>query len=112
MKKIVTLLLSLVCLIALVACNAKDDKEKVYFVGKVIEVYEGRCLLEVTNNGNQGIASGDVVVVNTSIENCPTYAVGDFLRIECDGTMALSYPPQILRVYDIDKTDAMGNSIE
>ena len=111
MKKIVTLLLSLVCLIALVACNPKADEERVYFVGKVIEVYDGRCLLEVTNNGNQGIASGDVVVVNTDIENCPTYAVGDFLRIEFDGTMALSYPPQILRVYAIAKTDAIGNGI-
>lgn len=112
MKKIIALLLTLVCLATLVACNINDEKGQPYFIGKVIEVYEESCLLEVTNNGNQHLASGDVVVVNTNIENCPTYAVGDFMRIEFDGTMAESYPPQILKVYSIDKTDGIGNSIE
>ena len=108
MKKIIALLVTLGCLFSLIACNTHDEKEHPYFVGKVIEVHEGSCLLEVTNNGNQQLASGDVVVVNTKIDNCPTYAVGDFLRIEFDGTMAESYPPQIFKVYAIDKTDGMG----
>lgn len=112
MKKCLALLLTLVCLVTLVACNTKNDEGQAYFVGKVIEVYEKSCLVEVTNNGNQHLTLGDEVVVNTNIENCPTYAVGDYLRIEFDGTMAESYPPQILKVYAIDKTDSTGNSIE
>ena len=112
MKKFIAVFLTIVCLATLVACSTNDDKGQPYFVGKVIEVYEDSCLLEVTNNGNQHLASGDVVVVNTDIDNCPTYAIGDFLRIEFDGTMAESYPPQILKVSSIDKTDGIGNSIE
>ena len=59
-KKIIALLLTLVCLATLVTCNTNDEKGQPYFIGKVIEVYEESCLLEVTNNGNQHLASGDV----------------------------------------------------
>ncbi len=112
MKRYLALLLTLFCVVALVACNTVEDAEQAYFVGKVIEKYEASCLLEVTNNGNQYFASGDAVVVNTNVEGCPDYSVGDFLRVGFDGTVAESYPLQIPKVFSIDKTDEMGNAIQ
>lgn len=129
MKKCLALLLTLVCLVTLVACNANSDDQSqnnakpAYFIGKVTETYEAACLVEVTNNGNYGnLAVGTAVQVSTNIENCPEYAVGDYLRIEFDGTVAETYPLQVLHVLSIvqfdetvatsDKTDSTGNSIE
>ena len=111
MKKCLALLLTLVCLTTLVACGIKGYQPP-YFSGKVIEKYENSCLIEVTNTGNGHLSIGEKVEVKTSIDNCPNYEVGDYLRIVFDGTVAESYPPQILNVKDICKTDSTGNSIE
>ena len=111
----------LVCTVALVACNNNgDDKGKdsdndivnqVYFCGKVIEVYDKSCLVEVIRIGNQHLIIGDKVVVHTDIEGCPQYAVGDCLKIVFDGKVTKSNPPQIVNVYGIYKTDKDGNDI-
>lgn len=87
-------------------------KEQVYFVGKVIEIYEGGCMLEVTDNGNNYLVPSDRVIVNTDVDGCPDYVNGDFLRIEFDGTFAESYPLQILNVSAVEKTDSAGKVIE
>ena len=79
------------------------DTEKPYFMGKVLEKYDDRCLLEITDTGNGHFTVGDKVIVNTNIKNCPQFDVGDYLRISFDGKMALSYPPQVLTVYSIIK---------
>ena len=112
MKKCLALLLTLVCLLTLVACNLVGNHQPPYFTGKVIEKYENSCLIEVTNTGNGHFAIGDKIEVKTSIENCPNYEVGDYLRIVFDVVMAESYPPQIQNVKDICKEDSKGNSIE
>ena len=119
MKKCLALLLTLVCLVTLVACNSNSDDQSqnnakpAYFVGKVTEIYDNACLVEVTDGGNYGkLAVGTAVQVTTNIENCPDYAIGDYLRVEFDGTMAETYPLQVLHVLAIDKTDSTGNSIE
>ncbi|MBR3835620.1 MAG: hypothetical protein IKJ69_02380 [Clostridia bacterium] len=86
--------------------------EHSYFVGKVIEKYEKSSLLLVTDTGNQRFMSSDKVVVNTDIGKCPDYKAGDYLRIEFDGVVAESYPPQILGVFAVEKTDSTGKVIE
>ena len=122
MKRFLSLILILSCICVLVACNGQDtciddlsqnNAKPAYFVGKVTKTLENACLVEVTDEGNYGrLAVGTAVEVSTNIENCPDYAVGDYLRIEFDGTVAESYPPQVLHVLAIDKTDSTGNSIE
>ena len=119
MKKAIAFGLVLVFMLALVACGANSDDQPqnnaqpAYFVGKVTETYENGCLLEVTDEGNYGhLAVGTPVQVSTNIDNCPDYAVGDHLKVTFDGTVAESYPPQILHVLGIDKTDATGNKAE
>ncbi|MBR2634597.1 MAG: hypothetical protein IKD31_03345 [Clostridia bacterium] len=141
MKKIMAVFLALVCLVSLVACqNGENENEGTkgtegndtlnpsftaegtkgtegndilnpYFTGKVVEIYDGGCLLEVTDKGNWNFSIGDRVRVNTKIENCPQYSVDDTLRISFDGVVDKSNPPQIHGVTIVSKTDATGNSI-
>lgn len=113
MKKLISVLLVCVCLLAICACKADSeeplDTENPYFTGRVIEMEERGCLMEVTHIGNGNFAVGEKVIVNTNIAGCPRFSAGDHLRISFDGKVALSYPGQVLNVYSIHKTDANGN---
>lgn len=112
MKRIFALIFVIVCTLGLVACadnNTPIDGSRPYFTGKVVEKYETTCLVEVTNIGNGNFFVGERLIVNTNIENRPDYELGDYLTIVFDGKVALSYPGQILNVYQISKTDSNGN---
>ena len=112
MKKILLICAVLACFAALVACNQEPtelDTENPYFTGKVIEIEERGCLMEVTHTGNGNFYVGERIIVNTNVKGCPQYAVGDHLRISFDGKVALSLPGQVLNVYSVVKTDANGN---
>lgn len=111
-KRILTLIISLIMVFSLVACNSNDEGSDIlnpYFTGKVVEIYDKSCLVEVTDIGNGHLAEGDKVVVSTNITNCPVYSVGDYLTISFDGKVAESYPPQILKVFMISKA---GGNVE
>ena len=119
MKKCLALLLTLILMVTLVACNTKDDSQfqnnatPAYFVGKVTEIHESFFSVEVTDSGNyNNLKIGTAVQVTTNTENYPDYTLGDHLRIVFDGTMAETYPLQVLHVLAIEKTDSTGNSIE
>jgi hypothetical protein len=112
MKKVLLVGLALACLLALGACQKAPgelDTKKPYFTGKVIEILDKGCLMEVTHSGNGTFPIGEKVIVNTNIQNAPKFGVGDHLRISFDGKVALSYPGQVLGVYSVTKTDANGN---
>lgn len=113
MKKLISILLISVCLVAICACQKKPeeplDTENPYFTGKVIEIEERGCLMEITNTGNGNFYVGEKLIVNTNIKGSPKYEIGDHLRISFDGKVALSYPGQVLNVYTVVKTDANGN---
>ena len=96
----------------LVSCGSgffeqtQNNAKPAYFIGRVVEKYERGCMVEVTDEGNYGhLPVGSPVQVTTNIENCPEYKVGDHIKILFDGTVAESYPPQILRVIGIEKAD-------
>ena len=114
-----SLILSFFCLLALFSCKIISNKQSqnnaqpAYFVGKVVEVYGSGCLLEVTDEGNYGkLTFGTPVQVTTDIKDCPEYVIGDYLKVTFDGTVAESYPPQILHVLGIEKTDSAGNRVK
>ena len=118
MKKVISILLCCVCFLTVMSCRAREDDSlepmdtsNPYFVGKVVEIYETRCLVKITDTGNGNFTVDDTIIVNTDIENCPEYEVGDCLRVSFDGKVALSYPAQVLCVYSIIKTDSHGNRI-
>ena len=121
MKKILSILFIMACFLTFIACDSNDetpnqgqefDTTNPYFVGRVIEIYEDRTLVEVTDTGNGHLVVGDTVLVNTNVEDCPDFDVGDHLRVSFDGKVALSLPAQILGVISIHVTDSNGNQIE
>ena len=111
MKKTISLLLVLFCItVMLTACQAESPNpsesnnnslDQYHFSGRVIETYGKSCLVEVTDAGNQHFKLGDQLVIHTDVENCPEYSKGDSLKIVFDGMVAESYPPQILKVFEI-----------
>ena len=106
MKKLLATTFIIMCLLTLIACNSNEEGQDIlnpYFTGKVIEIQENRCLVEVTDTGNGNFTIDDKVVVNTDIKDCPQFDIGDYLTISFDGKVALSYPPQVLRVFKISK---------
>jgi hypothetical protein len=125
MRKYLAALLILACAVGLFACDRKDRDKSVneddggndiitqaYFCGRVVEVNGNSCLMEVTDTGNQGFNVGDPVVVNTDVEGCPEYGVGDCLRVVFDGAVAESYPMQIFGVIAVYRIDGSGRDIE
>lgn len=108
MKKLWIIFIGIICLFILSACGGKKEENDIlnpYFTGKVVEVYEKSCLVEVTDIGNGNFFVGEKVVVHTDNDNCPNYDLGDSLTISFDGKVALSYPPQIFNVSIVHKTD-------
>lgn len=113
MKRIFALFLIMISIFGLVACNSNGEGKDIlnpYFTGKVLEIYDKSCLVEVSDIGNGHLSVGEEVVVSTDISNCPEFAVGDYLTISFDGKVAESYPPQILKVYLISKADGIENT--
>ena len=113
MKKTLTLILAIICLMLLAACNfnvydqGQNNAQPAYIVGEVVEIYEAGCLVKVTDEGNYGkLAVGTNVQITTNIENCPEYTIGEQLKIKFDGAVAESYPPKILHVIEIEKPTA------
>lgn len=112
MKKMLLLLLALACLLALIGCKgqvaevpetkpSEDQKVEMaepYFTGKVLEKYDGSCLMEVTEAGSGLLAVGQEVVVHINAPECPDFVVGDTLTVTFDGKMTCSLPPQVVGV--------------
>ena len=90
------------------SCNnsqTENNAKPASFIGEVIEKYEDSCLVEITENLHSSLRVSDLVVVKTNISNCPKYEIGDYLKIEFDGTIAESYPPQIFNTLHIEKLE-------
>ena len=107
MKRIIAFFLVILCVLAFVSCDEEHEEitDQAYFYAEVVEKHEKSCLVVVTELGNQSFFVGDEIIVNTDIEKCPEYDVGDCLRIVFDGAVAESYPLQIHKVSEIHVTD-------
>lgn len=109
MKKFLSLILSLVFIVSFSSCKTIDkvqDVVKPNFVGKVVEKYDNSCLVEVASNEDSYPTIGEKVMVNTNIDDCPQYEVGDFIKITYNGEIAESYPLQIHHVYSVSIVDS------
>ena len=114
MKKLLSFLLVVICILALGGCKGQlaqtpdsDPTETTspaltvpspYFTGKVLEKFDGSFLAEVTDVGDGNLAVGQQVVVHIDTPDCPDFAVGDSLTIGFDGKMTCSLPPQVVGV--------------
>ena len=121
MKKLIALVLALVCILGLCACNSnKDipfDETGAFFIAKVVEVKETTMLVEVTYKGNCGVSEGNQVSVSTEkiagvLENNPTTVTDNYVRVEFDGNIMETDPLRLGEVFKIDITNADGVPIE
>ena len=80
MKKLIALVLTLVCVLGLVSCSKTnelqqgDNNMQYFFSAKVIEVDEAYLLLEVFDTGNSNLSKGAKIEVSTdtvSADGCP-----------------------------------------
>ena len=105
MKKILLVILSIICCFSLFGCNNEEQHDILnpYFTGKVLELNEKGYLVEVVDIGNGCFSVGEKVQVNAEKSKFPDYSVGDKIIISFDGKVALSIPPQITSVTNISK---------
>ena len=107
MKKLIALVLALVCVLSLVGCN---QKTQYYFSAKVIEVDEAYLLLEVFDKGNSNLSEGAKVEVSTDVisaDGCPEFIVGEYARVLM-AKNAGDNPPGRFEALAIYKTDETG----
>ena len=90
MKKLISVVLILVCVLSIVGCNQKEkpqqenNKMQYYFTAKVVESHEEYLLLEVYDIGNSNLSDGDEIEVSTNVvaaKGCPNFSTGEFARV-------------------------------
>ena len=119
MKKLIALVLVLVCVLGLVGCNQKEDLQQgdnnmqYFFTAKVVEVHEEYLLLEVFDIGNTNLSDGATVEVSTEVvaaKGCPEFVVDECARVllarNTDGSSS-----ERLEALSIYKTDETGKVI-
>ena len=107
MKKLIALVLAMVYVLGLCACNSKKDipfdDTDVFFVGKVTEVDDTYLLIEVSDKGNTSFSGGTSVEVSMSSKTSwPIPAVGDTVNVFYSGKVQETYPVRITEVYRIE----------
>lgn len=114
MKKIICVMIVLICVIGLVACSIQNENNEVSFVGAVSEIREKSILVTVTDGGNSNLAVGTTVDVSTKVTSangCPTLTQNDYVRISFNGDVLEINPPALGTVFSIQKMDDAGKSI-
>lgn len=122
MKKCLALLLTLVCMVSLVACNANNffgehpTEKAPQIAGVIIEVHDDSYLIECeAGDGYQfEIADGTQITVSRNVRNDPNCSVGDRILVIFNGEFQETYPLGISSPIEIGKlelrlTDDTGN---
>ena len=99
MKKYLSIILSIICVLGLVGCNNKSlnyiISNEPNIAGTIKEVNENSVLLE--NESGEYVVSLDVECADSMTH----FNIGDEVVIYYDGNVAESYPMQINKVYAI-----------
>ena len=114
MKKLIALVLALVCVLSLVGCNNAEGNEVMEdFIGIVTNINDDNTgyLVEVTDSGSSSLKVGDRVIVLIADGSSVEYSVNDYIKVEFNGVVedvvAVSMADKrILRVFDIEKVDS------
>lgn len=93
MKKTITMLLVMCCIVSLAACsNQQGQDEKPngqdYFNGKVLEIHDTYILVECLAVTSGAITSGTTAKVSTEVVNAngtPEMNIGDSVRVVFTG---------------------------
>ncbi len=102
MKKLIALVLALVCVLVLVGCS-KNFEDKPTVIGSIKEIYDDHILIATSTT--EGYPYGASVDISISTKDCNEIynplTVGDEIIIYYDGNIAESEPVQINTVYAI-----------
>lgn len=119
MKKMITLVLALACVLGPVGCGQQEDLQQgdnnmqYFFTAKVIENHEEYLLLEVFDTGNSDLSEGAAVEVSTDVvsaDGCPELVADEYARVLM-ATNTDDDPPGRLEALSIYKTDETGMKI-
>lgn len=112
MKKLIAVILVLVCIISLVACDNNSEKgsfkvNDIYqFKATILEIYESSLLVKPAN-GTTELNSSDKIVVSTqNADKSIDWKVGDLVLITYSGVILESYPAQLHQVYMVEKVSS------
>jgi len=98
MKKLITLILSLIFMVTLIGCDSKDNPT---FQATILEIHDGYYLVKPVEGSTELNSADQITVPMTNMHPSPEPEIGDIIEIEYDGTIAESYPAQITNVYSI-----------
>lgn len=107
MKKLIALVLAIICVLGLCACNSKKDipfdDTDVFFVGKVTEVDDTYLLIEVSDKGNTSFSLGTIVEVSlVGKTSWPLPALGDTVKVFYSGEIQETNPARITEVHRVE----------
>ena len=109
MKKLITLVLALICVLGLVGCDGKAGKDfdKVddlhQFDATILEIHDGYFLVE-PGAGMIELNSADKIEVSTqNADPSIEWQVGDLVLITYDGIILETYPARLNQVYKVEK---------
>lgn len=120
MKKLLSLVMVLVCILALSGCDneasndSSDANGQTYFNATVLELNDGSVKVECTQSFDSGISVGEEIFVSTDVvaaSGVPELAIGDGIRVVFNGDIMESYPLQIGTVFAVYLLDENGEAI-
>ena len=112
MKKLLCLVLALLCMAVFVSCKQdsieEPDFSPAYFTGEVLEVYEESILVKIIDKGNSPFFDEQVYVRDVNAE--ANYTVGDRVKVRYGGVFPQYDPPQV-GAESIVRIDEKGNEL-
>lgn len=114
MRRTLSFLFAMMLLLPLAGCKPGEtppEEGRAAFNATVLEVYEGgSVLVEPFADEEAILRSADRITFGknslVSGADMPELAAGDTIRVTFDGTIAESYPAQLMRVYAVDVVEA------
>ncbi len=109
MKKLIALVLALVCVFGLVACNQKSGKDfdipddHNLLGAKILEIHDDYFIVEPLAGMEDLVSAGKVHVPTRNADPNTDWQVGDLVVITYDGKALETYPVQLGQVYKIVK---------
>ena len=103
MKKLIALVLALVCVLALVGCNKQNDISQNTDTYIVMEVTESSLLVAEIGEDGKAVEAKQYSVPNAF--HSSNIVVGDRIKIEHNGQILVTFPMQFGRIFSMEYQD-------
>ena len=102
MRKYITLVLALVCVLGLIGCAKNDPTESTVFRATILEISNQTLLVEPVEGSQELKSSDQIRLPIKNMSPSPVPKVGDIIEITYNGELAESYPAEINEVYNVE----------